>query len=111
MRKEGHKVHKWNSCRDNLHPLHLHVRFYHSNDLFPQDVDEFFQTERDHNIIVTGCTKNAAEVSPSFVCFLLSHKQIHTVLFDIFFKLFFLQRFLDVVLTEQSKKSVSLFLK
>ncbi|XP_071350220.1 sorting nexin-5 [Trachinotus anak] len=36
-----------------------------------KDVDEFFQTERDHNLILTGYTKNAAE------------------------------RFLDVVLTQQ----------
>ncbi|XP_069011424.1 sorting nexin-6 [Embiotoca jacksoni] len=36
-----------------------------------KDVDEFFQTERDHNLILTGCTKIAAE------------------------------KFLDVVLTEQ----------
>ncbi|XP_045884484.1 sorting nexin-6 isoform X1 [Micropterus dolomieu] len=36
-----------------------------------KDVDEFFQTERDHNLVLTGCTKTAAE------------------------------RFLDVVLTEQ----------
>ncbi|XP_065811001.1 sorting nexin-5 isoform X1 [Labrus bergylta] len=36
-----------------------------------KDVDEFFQTERDHNILLTGCTKTAAE------------------------------KFLDVVLTEQ----------
>ncbi|XP_040015402.1 sorting nexin-6 [Xiphias gladius] len=36
-----------------------------------KDVDEFFQTERDHNLVLTGYTKNAAE------------------------------RFLDVVLTEQ----------
>ncbi|KAM7422413.1 hypothetical protein PAMA_010454 [Pampus argenteus] len=26
-----------------------------------KDVDEFFQTERDHNLVLTGCTKNAAE--------------------------------------------------
>ncbi|KAM9859167.1 sorting nexin-5 [Aulostomus maculatus] len=36
-----------------------------------KDVDEFFQTKRDYNFVLTGCTKNAAE------------------------------RFLDVVLTEQ----------
>uniref|UniRef100_UPI0037E8EF5A sorting nexin-5 n=1 Tax=Semicossyphus pulcher TaxID=241346 RepID=UPI0037E8EF5A len=36
-----------------------------------KDVDEYFQTERDHNILLTGCTKTAAE------------------------------KFLDVVLTEQ----------
>ncbi|XP_051270330.1 uncharacterized protein si:dkey-28n18.9 [Dicentrarchus labrax] len=36
-----------------------------------KDVDEFFQTERDHNLVLTGCTKTATE------------------------------RFLDVVLTEQ----------
>ncbi|XP_041811032.1 sorting nexin-6 [Chelmon rostratus] len=36
-----------------------------------KDVDEFFQNERDHNLVLTGCTKSAAE------------------------------RFLDVVLTEQ----------
>ncbi|XP_076605189.1 sorting nexin-6 [Chaetodon auriga] len=36
-----------------------------------KDVDEFFQTERDHNLVLTGCAKSAAE------------------------------RFLDVVLTEQ----------
>ncbi|XP_019132220.1 sorting nexin-6 [Larimichthys crocea] len=36
-----------------------------------KDVDEFFQTERDHNLLLTGCTKTAAE------------------------------KFLDVVLTEQ----------
>ncbi|XP_022073539.2 sorting nexin-6 [Acanthochromis polyacanthus] len=26
-----------------------------------KDVDEFFQTERDHNLVLTGCTKTAAE--------------------------------------------------
>ncbi|KAM9759333.1 sorting nexin-6 [Menidia menidia] len=26
-----------------------------------KDVDEFFQTERDHNLLLTGCTKTAAE--------------------------------------------------
>ncbi|XP_044078100.1 sorting nexin-6 isoform X2 [Siniperca chuatsi] len=36
-----------------------------------KDVDEFFQSERDHNLVLTGCTKTAAE------------------------------RFLDVVVTEQ----------
>lgn len=36
-----------------------------------KDVDEFFQTKRDHNLVLTGCTKTAAE------------------------------KFLDVVLTEQ----------
>nr|XP_020448948.1 sorting nexin-6-like [Monopterus albus] len=36
-----------------------------------KDVDEFFQTQRDHNLLLTGCAKNAAE------------------------------KFLDVVLTEQ----------
>uniref|UniRef100_A0A8D0DEN4 Si:dkey-28n18.9 n=1 Tax=Sander lucioperca TaxID=283035 RepID=A0A8D0DEN4_SANLU len=28
-----------------------------------KDVDEFFQTERDHNLVLTGCAKTAAEVS------------------------------------------------
>ncbi|CAJ1051126.1 sorting nexin-32 [Xyrichtys novacula] len=26
-----------------------------------KDIDEYFQTERDHNILITGCTKTAAE--------------------------------------------------
>ncbi|CAK6955683.1 sorting nexin-6 [Scomber scombrus] len=26
-----------------------------------KDVDDFFQNERDHNLVLTGCTKNAAE--------------------------------------------------
>lgn len=29
----------------------------------PQDVDEFFQTEREHNHVLTGCSKSAAEVN------------------------------------------------
>lgn len=46
-----------------------------------KDVDEFFQTERDHNLVLTGYTKTAAE------------------------------RFLDVVLTEQSKKTAAFHFK
>lgn len=35
--------------------------------LCPQDVDEFFQTEREHNHLLTGCSKTAAEVNPETV--------------------------------------------
>lgn len=34
-----------------------------------QDVDELFQTERDHNLVFTGCAKTAAEVSQFFFFF------------------------------------------
>lgn len=34
-----------------------------------QDVDEFFQTERDHNIVLTGHTRMAGEVSHLFISF------------------------------------------
>lgn len=56
-------------------------------------MDEFFQTERDHNIIVTGCTKNAAEVSPSsmFEQFVfLPHTTRYTLFCLNFLNLFFL---------------------
>uniref|UniRef100_A0A3B3E034 Si:dkey-28n18.9 n=1 Tax=Oryzias melastigma TaxID=30732 RepID=A0A3B3E034_ORYME len=33
-----------------------------------KDVDDFFQTKRDHNFLLTGYTKMAAEVSESSVC-------------------------------------------
>lgn len=45
----------------------------------PQDVDEFFRTERDRNVIATGCTKNAAEVS---IASLVYVQHTHTVMFD-----------------------------
>lgn len=32
-----------------------------------QDVDEFFQNERDHNLVLTGCVKTAAEVRRSLI--------------------------------------------
>lgn len=32
-----------------------------------QDVDEFFQTERDHNLVLTGHTRMAGEVSHLFI--------------------------------------------
>lgn len=46
-----------------------------------QDVDEFFQTERDHNLVLTGYTKTAAEVIQIVFPFLLTTCR-HTVLSD-----------------------------
>uniref|UniRef100_A0A3B4GXY5 Si:dkey-28n18.9 n=1 Tax=Pundamilia nyererei TaxID=303518 RepID=A0A3B4GXY5_9CICH len=40
-----------------------------------KDVDEFFQNERDHNLILTGCTKTAAEVRRSPIASRSHHKQ------------------------------------
>lgn len=65
-----------------------YVKFTCCIDSCPQDVDEFFQAARDQNLNLTGHSKNAAEVRPvaylscppSVV--LLSHDQIHTVLFN-----------------------------
>uniref|UniRef100_A0A3P9BIP3 Si:dkey-28n18.9 n=1 Tax=Maylandia zebra TaxID=106582 RepID=A0A3P9BIP3_9CICH len=40
-----------------------------------KDVDEFFQNERDHNLVLTGCTKTAAEVRRSPIASRSHHKQ------------------------------------
>lgn len=45
-----------------------------------QDVDEFFQTERDHNLVLTGYTKTAAEVIEIVFPFLLSHADTQSCL-------------------------------
>lgn len=67
----------------------------------PQDVDEFFQTEREHNHVLTGCSKSAAEVNLEAVGLTgqrgASEYQTHDLC------CFSLQRFLDVVQTEQSE--------
>lgn len=73
-------------------------------------MDEFFQTERDHNLVLTGCAKTAAEVSQSPVrlssSLSSSLTQPDTLSCVIFELLFSLQRFLDVVQTEQSKQTL-----
>lgn len=51
--------------------------------LCPQDVDEFFQTEREHNHLLTGCSKSAAEVNLEAVCLIcqrsVSEYQTHNL--------------------------------
>lgn len=89
--------------------------------MFLQDVDDFFQNERDHNLVLTGCTKNAAEVSQSPACLwfiylspslfpsLIQPVMQSCFIFELIFSHpFSLQRFLDVVQTEQSKKTAAL---
>ncbi|XP_056293824.1 sorting nexin-6 isoform X1 [Pseudoliparis swirei] len=72
-----------------------------------KDVDEFFQTERHQNLVLTGCTRTAAEVSQPPHGFVVSSSrfssltQLHTLSCVIFALLFFLQKFLDVVQSEQ----------
>lgn len=69
-----------------------------------QDVDEFFQTKRDINLALTSCTKNAADVSGIPPCLPHTvHLDTRLMHFWICLFCFFLQKFLDVVLTEQSK--------
>lgn len=71
-----------------------------SSCLCPQDVDDFFQNERDQNLVLTGSTKTAAEVNQSSVT------PAHPVLSwsVLTYNCFFIrQKFLDVVQTEQSK--------
>lgn len=64
-RKEGHKVchciHS-HSAKQKLAASACLCFVLMSSCSHLQDVDEFFQTERDHNLVLTGCTKTAAEV-------------------------------------------------
>uniref|UniRef100_A0A3P8YUG0 PX domain-containing protein n=1 Tax=Esox lucius TaxID=8010 RepID=A0A3P8YUG0_ESOLU len=61
-----------------------------------KDVDDFFQTERDNNFTLTGCSKSATEVSATLFSLLACWSLFTPSITATFF-----QRFLDVVLTEQ----------
>lgn len=68
MRKEGHKVQPCVHLNKRIFTVSTRVRRPEmSSCLCPQDVDDFFQNERDQNLILTGSTKTAAEVNQSSV--------------------------------------------
>lgn len=97
-RKEGYKVHS-NPTTRSLSLWRVCVRACvkcHADCL--QDVDEFFQNERQHSLVLTGSTKTAVEVSLNS---LTPHPLLNRFSNIFFFR--FLQKFLDVVQSEQSK--------
>lgn len=68
MRKEGHKVQTCVHLNKRIFTVSTRVCWFEmSSCLCPQDVDDFFQNERAQNLVLSGSTKTAAEVSQSSV--------------------------------------------
>uniref|UniRef100_A0A3Q3B515 Si:dkey-28n18.9 n=1 Tax=Kryptolebias marmoratus TaxID=37003 RepID=A0A3Q3B515_KRYMA len=77
-----------------------------------KDVDEFFQTERDQNLLLTGSTRTAAEVCQASLFLLLSvfsdTLRMDSALTGFFFLLSLLQKFLDVVFAVNDMNTLGL---